>query len=169
MKPMIIAETDRLILRRLTHEDKHFILRLVNEPSWLRFIGDRNVHSPEDAVRYITDGPMAMYAKYGFGLFLVVLKGSDTPIGMCGLLKRDTLEHADIGFAFLPEYWGQGYAYEAAAATMAYGQKQHGLNKIIAITSPDNASSIKLLKKLGLVEKEIIQLPGYSGETLVME
>lgn len=166
---MQITETDRLILRYLTHDDKHFIMRLVNEPSWLRFIGDRNVHSPEDAVRYITDGPMAMYAKHGFGLFLVALKDSGTPIGMCGLLKRDTLEHVDIGFAFLPEYWGQGYAYEAAAATMTYGQTQHGLKKIIAITSPDNISSIKLLKKLGLTEKEVIQLPGYSGKTLIME
>lgn len=123
---MNVLETDRLILRWLSPEDAEFILRLLNEPSWLRFIGDKGVRTIEDARAYILKGPIDMYSRLGFGLYLVELKEPAFPIGMCGFIKRDSLEDVDIGFAFLPAYWGKGYAYEAAAAVMAYGEKYLG-------------------------------------------
>lgn len=147
---MRVLETKRLTLRQMTLEDAPFILRLVNEPSWLRFIGDKNVHNLDDARRYIQTGPLDMYAKLGFGMFLVQLTSSGDPIGACGLLKRDTLPDPDIGYAFLPEFWGQGYAFEAAAAVLSYGHKNHGLNRIMAITSPDNVSSVRVLERCGM-------------------
>jgi RimJ/RimL family protein N-acetyltransferase len=156
-----VLETDRLILRWLSTEDAEFILGLLNEPSWLQFIGDKGVRTLEDARAYILKGPVDMYSRLGFGLYLVELKESILPIGMCGLIKRDALEDVDIGFAFLPAYWGKGYAYEAAAAVMTYGEKVLGLKRIVAITSPDNDSSVKLLEKLGLrFEKRLKLGPG---------
>jgi RimJ/RimL family protein N-acetyltransferase len=145
----VVLETDRLRLRRLAPADASFISELVNEPSFLENIGDRNVRSEEDAVRYIQNGPMASYEQHGFGLYRVELKQTATPIGICGPLKRDTLEHPDIGFAFLPRFWGQGYALESAAAVMDYSRKILGMSNIAAITTPSNERSIKLLEKLG--------------------
>ena len=161
---MKVLETDRLIVRRLSPEDAAFIFQLLNEPSWLRFIGDKGVRTIEDARAYILNGPLEMYARLGFGLFLVELKEKGFSIGMCGLLKRDSLEDVDIGFAFLPEYWGRGYAYEAASAVMAYGGSALGLNRIVAITSVDNESSAKLLKKLGFRFEEMVKLSNDSKE-----
>jgi RimJ/RimL family protein N-acetyltransferase len=155
---MIVLETERLTLRHLCEDDAAFILALLNEPSFLQFIGDKGVRTLEDARNYILNGPMDMYARLGFGLYLVELKDSKLPLGMCGLIKRNTLEDVDIGFAFLPEYWGQGYAYEAAAAVMAYGKDDLGLNRIVAITSPDNQASGRLLEKLGLRFEQMIRL-----------
>lgn len=162
----MIFETNRLILRKLTPEDSPFILRLVNEPSWLQFIGDRGVKNLEDAKNYILTGPMAMYERFGFGLFLTELKPDGISMGICGLLKRDTLDDVDIGFAFLPEYWGQGYALEAAEATMAFGRRQ-GIKRIIAITSPENVSSMKLLRKLGMTEEKRMAMPGETKITVI--
>ena len=159
---MKVLETDRLILRRLTLDDAPFILRLVNEPSWIQFIGDRGVRNLDDARNYMLKGPMVMYERAGFGLFLVELKEGGVPMGMCGLIKRDNLPDVDIGFAFLPRFWGQGYAYEAAAAVLAYGRNVLGLQRIVAITDPDNHSSIKLLERLGLKFEQMIQLTGDS-------
>jgi RimJ/RimL family protein N-acetyltransferase len=147
---MIVLDTQRLVLRRLQLSDAEFILRLVNEPSWLRFIGDKNVHDLDDARRYLCEGPLYMYERFGFGLFRVELKSSGVPVGMCGLLKRDTLVDVDIGYALLPQFWGQGYAYESVAAVLAYGHRSLGLQRIVAITSPDNDSSIRVLDKAGM-------------------
>jgi RimJ/RimL family protein N-acetyltransferase len=155
-----VCTTDRLLLRRLTGDDAAFVLEQLNEPSFIRNIGDRGVRTLDDARAYIADGPVAMYARHGFGLYLVTLKDTATPIGMCGLLKRDTLEDVDIGFAFLPRYWGKGYALEAASAVMAYGRDVLGIKRIVAITSLDNESSIRLLKKIGLTFDRMIRLPG---------
>jgi RimJ/RimL family protein N-acetyltransferase len=155
---MNVLETDRLILRRLSVEDAAFILQLVNEPSWLRFIGDRGVRTLEDARSYILKGPVEMYRRFGFGLYLTALKGDGVPIGLCGLIKRDSLKDVDIGFAFLPSFWGKGYAHEAAAAVLAYGKSTLGLRRIVAITSQDNHSSIKLLEKLGLRFEQLVRL-----------
>src|SRR3982750_718510 len=124
-----VLETDRLILRHLAPEDAEFILRLLNEPSWLRFIGDKGIRTLEDARSYILKGPVEMYARLGFGLYLVELKEGLVPTGLCGLIKRDSLKDVDIGFAFLPEYWGRGYAYESAAAVMTYGRDALGLKR----------------------------------------
>ena len=155
---MTVLETERLTLRRIASSDTAFILDLLNQPSFLRYIGDKGVRNTEDAIRYIETGPQASYERFGFGLYLVELKDSEVAIGMCGLLKRDTLPDVDIGFAILPGYWSQGYAFEAAASVMTYGREVLGLRRIVAITSLDNAASIKLLEKIGLRFERLIKL-----------
>ena len=155
---MTVLETDRLLLRKLTADDAEFILDLLNQPSFLRYIGDKGVRTTEDAIRYIETGPQASYVRFGFGLYLVELRESGVSIGMCGLLKRDSLPDVDVGFAFLPGYWSQGYAFEAAEAVMSYGREVHGLKRIVAITSLDNAASIRLLEKVGLRFERLIKL-----------
>lgn len=155
---MKVLETDRLNLRRLSTDDAEFILELLNEPSFLRFIGDKGVRTLDDAREYILNGPVDMYNRLGFGLYLTELKDSGAPIGICGLIKRDSLEDVDIGFAFLPRFWAKGYAYESAAAVMAYGKTVLRLNRIVAITSPDNYASGRLLEKLGLRFERMIRL-----------
>ncbi|HLZ56839.1 MAG TPA: GNAT family N-acetyltransferase [Ktedonosporobacter sp.] len=159
-----MIETDRLILRHLTTDDASFILALVNDPAWLQFIGDNEVRTLEDACHYIVHGPVAMYARVGFGLYLTALKEDGTPIGICGLIKRDSLEDVDIGFAFLPQFRSQGYAYEAASAVIAYGRRALGLQRIVAITSPDNQRSAHLLEKLGLHFERLITLANDAQE-----
>jgi RimJ/RimL family protein N-acetyltransferase len=144
-----ILETERLSLRRLSADDGEFIFGLVNQPSFIKNIGDRGVRTKADAVAYIQNGPVASYERFGFGLNLVELKGSGTPIGICGLLKRDSLPDVDIGFAFLPEFWSRGYAVESAAAVMDHGRNVLGLGRIVAITAPENLGSIKVLEKIG--------------------
>jgi [ribosomal protein S5]-alanine N-acetyltransferase len=155
--PMKVLETDRLLLRRLTEDDAAFIMRLVNEASWLRFIGDKGVRTLEDAREYLRKGPLDMYARYGFGMYLVTRKLDAAPLGMCGLIKRDTLPDVDIGFAFAPESWGNGYAVEAAAAVLAHGRGTFSLPRIVAITSLDNVSSIRVLEKIGLTFERVIE------------
>jgi RimJ/RimL family protein N-acetyltransferase len=157
-KIMTIVETGRLILRQFNPADADFILKLVNEPAWLRFIGDRGIHTLDQAREYILAGPMRSYQLHDFGLYLVALKENGIPIGMCGLIKRDALEDVDIGFAFLSEYWGRGYAFEAAAAVMALGKTIFGLQRVVAIVDPQNASSLKLLEKLGFHDQARIRL-----------
>jgi RimJ/RimL family protein N-acetyltransferase len=155
---MKVLETERLVLRHLADGDAAFILRLLNEPSWLRFIGDRGVRTLDGARDYIARGPAASYERHGFGLYLVELRDGGTPAGICGLIKRDALEDADIGFAFLPEFWGRGYAHEAAAAVMEYTRDTLGLRRVVAVTDPDNGSSIRLLEKLGMSFAGMVRL-----------
>jgi RimJ/RimL family protein N-acetyltransferase len=155
---MIILETERLTLRQMTPADAAFMLQLLNEPSFIENIGDKGVRTLEDAHHYILTGPVEMYRRHGFGLYRVDLKDTATPIGMCGLLKRDTLEHVDIGYAFLPKYWSKGYALEAAKAVMAYGKDTLDLDRIVAIVSPHNEGSIKLLHKIGLKFEKMLRL-----------
>jgi len=159
-----LIETERLTLRKLSVEDAPFILRLVNEPSFLQFIGDKGVRNLEDARQYILNGPVASYAQNGFGLFLVQLKTNQAPLGMCGLLKRETLEDVDIGFAFLPEFWDQGYAFEAAAGVLSYAKDVLKLPRIVAITNKDNDASGKLLEKLGFHFNRLIKLSDDKAE-----
>lgn len=166
---MKILETTRLSLRQMSVGDAEFMLALLNDPSWLRFIGDRGVHTLDDARNYILLGAMANYARLGYGFYLVELKESGTAIGMCGLAKRDYLDHADIGFAFLPAYCGQGYAFEAAAATLQYAQRQLHLPRILATTRVDNLSSSKLLEKLGMRLDQIIMHPDGDRELKLYE
>ena len=155
---MQVLQTDRLTLRRLTLDDAPFVLQLVNEPSWLRFIGDKNVRNLDDARHYLRSGPLDMYARLGFGLFLVELKDSCTAIGTCGLIKRDTLPDVDVGYALLPEHWRKGYAYEAVSAVLDYAQRTHGLQRVLAITSVDNDRSIRVLEKVGMKFERLLQL-----------
>lgn len=152
-----VLETQRLVLRRLELADAGFILEITNDPDWLRHIGDRGIRSLDDACRYISDGPCAMYERHGFGLYLVGLRDGGTPIGLCGLIKRDWLDDVDIGFAFLPAFRGCGYALEAAAATLEYGRAILGLHRIAAIVSPGNADSLRLLGRLGMrLERSVL-------------
>jgi RimJ/RimL family protein N-acetyltransferase len=147
---MTVLETERLILRHFNTDDALFIISLLNEPSFLRHIGDKKVRNLEDASQYIVNGPVATYERHGFGLYQVELKDTHTPIGMCGLLKREELPQPDIGFAFLPDFWGRGFAFEAANAVLTDARERLKLNRILAIVNPDNNASIKLLEKLGL-------------------
>ena len=147
---MLVLETDRLALRLASFDDAEFILRLLNEPSFLRFIGDRGVRTVEDARRYIADRLIDSYERNGFGLWIVERKDEPGPIGICGLVKRDTLPDPDIGFAFLPEYWSRGYAFEAVAAVKRHALVVLRLPRLLAVTNPDNAGSIRIVEKVGL-------------------
>ena len=147
---MQTLETERLDLRPFTTDDAPFVLTLLNEPSFLRFIGDKKVRNLEDARQYLLNGPIASYNVHGFGILLVELKDTNIPIGMCGLIKREELPVPDIGFAFIPDYWRQGFAFEAATAVMNDARARLKLTHILAIVNPDNESSIKLLERLGL-------------------
>lgn len=157
---MKILETERLVLRRMSAEDAEFILDLLNQPSFIKYIGDRHVRTTEDARQYILSRFVVSYEKFGYGFYLVELKPDKTPIGICGLVKRDTLPDADVGFAFLPEYWSQGYAFESAQAVMDYARNDLKLERILAITSKDNHSSGKLLNKIGLKFERLISVNG---------
>lgn len=156
---MNVTETDRLTLRWLTVEDAGTILELLNDPDWLRYIGDRGVKTLEDAQGYILTGAVAMYNRLGFGLYLAERKPDGAPMGLCGLLKRDFLEDVDLGFAFLPAFRTQGYAREAAAAVMEYARDTLGLSRLAAITSLDNERSGRLLEKLGFRLEGNIPVP----------
>lgn len=162
--PASIVETVRLSLRRFDARDAPFVLTLLNEPSWIENIGDKGVHTVADAERYIANGPLAMYERTGFGLYLVALKPTAEPIGMCGLIKRDGLDDVDIGFAFLPVYWGQGLAHEAASAVLGYARSTLRLSRIVAIVSPGNIRSAALLARLGFADEGTKRMP--SGEQL---
>lgn len=145
-----ILETDRLTIRQLTLTDAPFIVELVNTPGWLRFIGDRHIKTNEQAEAYLTNGPISSYTRNGFGLYGVELKSDKTLIGMCGLIKRETLPNPDIGFAFLPDSMGKGLAFEAAQAVIELATSTLKLLTVLAITLPDNQPSRKLLEKIGL-------------------
>jgi len=155
---MTVLETKRLALRQLSLDDAPFILALLNEPSYLRFIGDKGVRTLDDARNYILTGPMDSYDRHGFGLYLTTKKDDATPIGVCGLLKRESLDAPDIGYAFLPPHWSKGYAFEAAAEVLAYARSALGLRRIVAVVSPDNESSVRLLEKLGLRFERMVRL-----------
>lgn len=142
--------SERLELIPLTLDDAPFILRLVNEPSWIEHIGDKGVRNLEDAQQYLINGPLKSYKELGTGLLLVIRKEDNSKMGLCGLLKRETLNHPDIGYAFLPEFTGKGYAIEAAKATLDFAKNVMQFKQILAITSPGNERSIHLLEKLGM-------------------
>lgn len=162
-----IIETDRLILCQFSGDDSEFILELLNTPGWIQFIGDKGIRTLDDAKNYIVNGPMKSYERFGFGLYLTKLKNEDTPIGMCGLIKRDNLDDVDIGFSFLPEYTGKGYALESASATLSYGKISLGLKRIVAITNQDNYKSIKLLDKLGFQFEKKLTLTDVKDELML--
>jgi len=165
---MIVMETERLILRPLNSKDAEFILALLNEPSFLRFIGDKKVRTIQDAELYILNGPVASYERHGFGLYLVELKETHTPIGICGLLKRVELPDPDIGFAFLPDFWNKGFAFESSAAVLKDARERLNLERVLAITNQDNEPSIKLLQKLGLQIERVIKMSSDSAELFLL-
>ena len=162
-----MINTERLCLSPFSLEDDAFILRLLNEPSFIKNIADRGVRTLEDARVYLSNGPMASYAANGFGLWRVSLRDGGTPIGMCGLIRRKGLADVDLGYALLPEYTGHGYAVEAARAALNYGRAKLSLARIIAVVSQTNARSARVLGKLGFVRDGFIQLPGDPEDLLL--
>jgi RimJ/RimL family protein N-acetyltransferase len=152
----IILRTERLALRHLCDADAAFILELLHDPGWLRFIGNKSVHSLDGAVEYIAKA-QRMYREKGFGLWLVQRKEDGEALGLCGLIKRDTLHDVDLGFGLLTRHHGKGFGGEAAAAVLDYARGTLGLKRIVAITSPDNAASCGLLEKLGFSFERLIQ------------
>jgi RimJ/RimL family protein N-acetyltransferase len=155
---MSVAETARLRLRELTPEDAPLILELLNDPAFLHHVGDRGVKTLDDARQYILAGPMASYTRFGAGLYRVELKATGAGVGICGLLKRDGLEDFDIGFALLPQHRSRGYAAEAAAAVLARARDALGLERVVAIVSPGNERSVRVLERIGFSFERMIRL-----------
>jgi RimJ/RimL family protein N-acetyltransferase len=151
-------ETARLKVRRLDFDDAPFLVGLLNQPSFLANIGDRGVRNVDDALRYLREGPLASYERHGFGLWHVSRRADDTAMGMCGLLKRDILPDVDLGYAFLPQFWGHGYAFEAAEATLRQAGEKFGLSRVIGVVSAGNAASIRVLEKLGMRFERMISM-----------
>ncbi len=156
--PMILGETPRLIVRHFLNTDAEFIIRLLNEPSFIQNIADKGIRTTEDAISYLRKGPLASYTKFGFGLNLVELKDSATPIGMCGLLQRENLDDPDIGYAFLPEFWSKGYATESLDCILSSARQAFGLQRVLAVTKVENHASIRLLEKSGFKYREMVKL-----------
>lgn len=154
---MIIAETARLRLRPLTAGDCAFVLELLTDPAFLRNIGDRGVHDLASAARYIDAGPGASYARFGFGMWVVEHRDDARALGLCGLLRRDSHPDVEVGFAMLPLGRGRGYAAEAAAAAVRLGIEHFALQRIVAITHPRNAKSIRILEQLGFRFERLVR------------
>lgn len=155
---MKILETKRLLLRQVTFGDAEFVLKLLNEPSFIQNIGDRGVRTLEDARNYISDRIIASYENFSFGMYLVTLKSTGEAAGLCGLVKRDGLDDVDIGYAFFSRYWSKGYATEAALAVKEYAKVTVGLKRLVAITDPANQGSVRVLEKIGLKFEKMIRL-----------
>ncbi len=163
-----ILETPRLRLRRLSEDDAPFMLALLNDEAFLRFIGDRNVRTEDEARAYILNGAMASYEANGFGLYLVESKAHGAPIGLCGVLRRDSLPDPDLGFAFTAEHRSRGYGKEAAAATLEYAARTLGLPRIAAIVSPDNDASLRVLHGLGFAFERMVRMSEDEPEILYL-
>ena len=165
---MPIADTDRLLISKITLKDASNFLKLANSPHWLKYIGDRNLKTVKDAKAYLQNGTLKSYANYGFGFYKLQLKKENNKfIGICGLVKREQLVDVDIGFALYPEYEGQGFGYEASVAVLKLAKERFNLKRIVAITLPINTASIKLLEKLGLSFEKRIK-PFEDGKELLL-
>ena len=160
----IILKTERLSICPLTLEDAAFILDLLNEPAFIQFIGDRGVRNLEDARNYLLKGPLASYATHGFGLWRVQLNSTGEPIGICGLIKRDSLPDVDLGYAYLARFWSRGYASEAALAVRDYANQTVGLERLVAITDQKNSASVRVLEKIGMRLEGLVRMPGEDEE-----
>jgi ribosomal-protein-alanine N-acetyltransferase len=158
-----VIQTERLVLRQLELNDADFILELLNEPAFLRFIGDKGVRDLETAAEYIQKGPIDSYGRHGFGLYATCLLDG-TPTGICGLVKRDGLADVDVGFAFLSRHRSKGYAAESAAAVLAHARRVLRLRRVVAITAPENFGSIAVLEKIGLQFERMIRLTEHGSE-----
>ncbi len=164
---MILITTERLEIREFTSDDTAFIFKLVNSPNWLKYIGDRGVKTTYDALLYISDKIIDSYVINGYGLYCIQLKDTSEPIGMCGLVKREGLEQPDLGFAILPEYEKNGYAFEATEGILQYSKNELKITNIVAITTAENLSSISLLQKLGFSFKNKMWLPNLDKDMML--
>jgi len=157
----MIFETDRLIIRKMTLTDAPFLLKLLNDPTWIQFIGDRNVNTIKDAENYIKEKMIASYQKNGFGFYVLATKDKNTSVGTTGLIDREGMKHIEVGFALLQEFTGKGYAFEATKAMLDFAHKTLKINPIVAITDLENIRSGKLLEQLGFRFDKNIQLPSF--------
>ncbi len=164
---MILINTERLYLRRMTPDDNDFILELLNTPNWKRFIGDRGVDTLESASEYLIEKVIPAYDKFGFGFYVIERREDNMRVGNCGLIRREGLDHVDIGYSLLEKFEGHGYAFEAAQAVLNYGFSVHKLEHIVAIVLAENHRSIHLIKKLGLKYESTINLPGDDEELML--
>ena len=162
-----MLETSRLSLRKITLEDVGLMLAVWNDPAFIRYVGDRGIRTTDDAREAMESGALALYERYGYGPYRVALKDSDTPIGICGLFRRDGLETPDLGYSTLPEFCGRGYAFEAAVAVINYARAQLSIDCLIAIISPENAASIGLIRKLGFEFERMHTMPGDDHEVRI--
>lgn len=158
-----VLETARLDLRRVETKDAPLFLELLNDPAFIRFVADRGVRTAEQAADYIAEKILPSYEKHGFGFYVMELKTNGEAIGICGLIKRDTLDDVDVGFSILRRHWGHGYATEAARAVVDYGRRECGVPRVVALVAADNSNSINVLTKLGLRFEKTIELPGYAS------
>jgi [ribosomal protein S5]-alanine N-acetyltransferase len=165
MAPLIVLETQRLALRTADEGDAAFILALLNSPGFIANIGDRGVRTEVEAASYVRERVLASYRDHGFGMWVVVETKTSDLIGLAGLVKRDGLDMPDVGYAFLPGAWGQGYAQEAAAAVVRHARERLGLGRLAAITTSENHASMAVLRKVGFAFQGMIQLPGVEGES----
>ena len=165
----VVLRTERLAMRRFVPGDAPFALELLNDPEWIRNIGDRGVRTVEQARAYLAGGPIALCERHGFGLYLVSLREDGRPIGMCGLVRRAGLADPDVGFAFLPAWRGRGFALEAARAVLEHGRRDFGLERIVAIVSEHNAPSMRVLEKLGMRAGGRVRLPPADEDVLLYE
>ncbi len=164
---MVVLETPRLRLRQFVLADAAYIVEQVNDPLWRKYIGQRDVQNDEDARAYLVRGQLAMYERHGFGLWAVETRADNTVVGMCGLIRREGLDDVDIGFALLPLQRGQGYALEAAAATLRHGHEVLALARIVAITAPDNQRSAALLAAIGMHYEKTVHLGEHAEASLL--
>lgn len=162
----MLITTDRITLRELTVDDAAFINALLNQPSFLRFIGDRMVRSEEDAATFTETQYRQSYRDHGFGLYAIERRDGGDWVGICGLVRREGLDHPDLGFAVLPAHEGQGLAFEAAAATLDIAQRIHGMHRVLAVATPDNLRSHRLLARLGFRLEGTVTLPGGTAPLL---
>lgn len=164
--PRVPESTPQLVLREIQEEDAPFILKLYSDPSFIKNIGDRGVHDLPSAREFIHSGPRASYRTHGFGLFLALTRDGAEPVGVAGLVRRDGLDHADLGFAFLPPFWGRGYATESAAAVLEFADALE-VSPVLAIVAPSNVGSVRVVEKIGMRRDGNVQLPGGSTELLL--
>jgi RimJ/RimL family protein N-acetyltransferase len=162
-----MISTPRLVIRRFTAEDAPFALRLLNEPSFIENIADRGVRTVEQAVKYLEDGPIASYEKHGLGLMMVLVAKTGAPIGMCGLIRRPGKPDVDLGYAYVPEAWGQGYAGEAAEAMLEIAHRDFRLPRVAAFISPGNERSLRVLARLGFLPAGTTRLNPADREILL--
>ncbi len=156
--------TERLRLTRLTADDAAFILELLNEPTFRRYIGDKGARTLDGARAYLREVPLAHYARFGYGLYRVGLPADDVAIGICGLVNRDPFPDPDLGFAFLKAYWGNGYALESSVAVLGEARDRLGLDRVLAIADEENTASTRLLDKLGFGYERMVTMPGETSQ-----
>ena len=165
----LILQTKNLTFSEFNYHDGLFLVELLNSPNWLKYIGARGVNNELDAIQYIKNVYQKSYQQNGFGFYKVAITATNQPIGLCGIVKRDSLDDIDIGFAFLPAFAGQGFGYEAANATLEYAFNQLNISKIVAMVMPENEVSIALIKKIGMLFTKNIKLPNEDKELMLFE